>query len=254
MNERKRRALLSPTIERLLQQHNPSIDEGYRRVWETEAKRNANFLRNILPDRIASRLKTPDSIVAEGHPDVSILFADIVNFTHLSGELTPQAVVEMLDGFFTPIDLLCERHSLEKIKTVGDAYMLAGGLETDPAFTHTQRVLDAAFDIITLAQQHPPVAGAPFGVRVGIATGPIIAGVIGRKKVTYDLWGDTVNIASRMCSEAEPMQIAMDELTYLSLSDQIGQLTAEQVEIRGKGSMKIYRISPPSSPGSIATG
>ncbi|MFC4159146.1 adenylate/guanylate cyclase domain-containing protein [Chitinimonas lacunae] len=219
-----------------------SDPSDYRQLWLEASARNAELTRSLLPERLAAQLARPESILAEGHADVTVLFADIVGFTRLAAELTPYAVVELLDSFFGPIDLLCEQLQLEKIKTIGDAYMLAGGLEPDGDGRHTERVLEAALDILTLARRHPPVCGERFAVRIGFATGPVVAGVIGRKKLNYDLWGDTVNLAMRLCDEAVPMEVLFDELSFLSLAGPHGSIGPQVMQIRGKGPVQTYRL------------
>lgn len=223
----------------------PPDAPDYAALWRQEVERNAELVRSLVPERIAGRLNHTGSIVAEGHADVTVLFADIVGFTRMAAELTPYAVVELLDSFFGPIDQLCGQLRLEKIKTIGDAYMLAGGLEPDDDGRHTERVLEAALDILALARRHPPVyEGERFAVRIGFASGPVIAGVIGRKKINYDLWGDTVNIAMRLCDEAMPMGILLDEMSYLNLAAPHGAVGPEEVMVRGKGLVKSYRLDP----------
>ncbi len=224
---------------------------NYQNLWREAALRNQQMLYNILPAHVGVRMAQGDTLIADGYADVSVLFADITNFTLLSSDLTPRAVVELLDDFFTTLDDLCEKHDLEKIKTIGDAYMAAGGLEPrtednvgNGDGNHTERVLAMAQDILAYSRAHAPVMNQPFAVHIGIGTGPVVAGVIGRKKITYDLWGDTVNIAARMCAEAAPMGIAVDELSYLSLLNLKATTSAqvERVEIKGKGSMQVFKL------------
>jgi adenylate cyclase len=232
------------TMRRLIETQEKLKEEAdrYRQMWQTENQRNSDLLKSLVPTHIATKMSRTGSVIAEGYADVTILFADIVSFTKISGDLTPHGVVQLLDSFFTPIDVMCEKYRVEKIKTIGDAYMLAGGLDPNDDGSHTERVICLALDIIDLAKTLPPSEGEPFSVRVGIATGPVIAGVIGVKKVTYDLWGDTVNIAARMCSEAHRLGIAVDDLTYFSVSDHFEFDGPETVEIKGKGALKVYRV------------
>jgi adenylate cyclase len=217
---------------------------NYQKLWRAEAQHHRAVLDSIVPNHIGTRIQRGETLIADGYADVSVLFIDIVNFTHLSSDLTPRGIIELLDGFFTALDQLCEEFALEKIKTVGDAYMAAGGLEPQAEATgdHTQRVLLMAQAALKFATKHPMVLDSPFQIRVGIATGPVVAGVIGRKKITYDLWGDTVNIAARMCSEAAPMGIAVDELTFLSIPELAVKTQVDRVDIKGKGAMQVYRL------------
>lgn len=236
--------VMPETMRRLIETQEKLKEEAdrYRQMWQSENQRNGELLKSLVPAHIAAKMSSTGSIIAEGYADVSILFADIVSFTKISGDLTPHGVVQLLDSFFTPVDVMCEKYRVEKIKTIGDAYMLAGGLDPNDDGSHTERVLCLALDILDLARTLPPVEGVPFEVRVGVATGPVIAGVIGVKKVTYDLWGDTVNIAARMCSEAHRMGIAVDDLTYFSVSEHFRFADPETVDIKGKGALKVYRV------------
>jgi adenylate cyclase len=248
VNETRRRSdevitQLEAALAADAQAHGYSLD--YQNLWRAEAQHHRAVLDSIVPTHIGTRIQRGESLIADGYADVSVLFIDIVNFTHLSSDLTPRGIIELLDGVFTALDQLCEEFALEKIKTIGDAYMAAGGLEpqvADSPGDHTQRVLSMAQAALKFAAQHPAVLDSPFQIRVGIATGPVVAGVIGRKKITYDLWGDTVNIAARMCSEAAPMGIAVDELTFLSIPELADKTQVDRVDIKGKGAMQVYRL------------
>lgn len=187
-----------------------------------------------------------DNVTAWGYADVTVGFVDIVNFTHLCAELTPLSVVSLLDDFFFQLDEFAAHHRLKFIKTIGDAYMLASGLAHDEEGSHTERMLAFAKDVLALAQTHPDVLDTPFEVRIGLATGPVVAGVLRCNSMQVDLWGDTVNLASRLCAKAEPMGLAMEEMTYLSLPEEVKAGIAPQsepVQIKGRGEMKIYRYS-----------
>ena len=184
--------------------------------------------------------------MAWGYADITVCFVDIVDFTHLCAELAPLSVVSMLDDFFFRLDAFAEQHALKYIKTIGDAYMLASGLAHEEATGHTGRMLAFADEALNLARSHPAVQGMPFEVRIGLATGPVVAGVLRNRNMHIDLWGDTVNLAARLCAKARPMGLAMDEMTYLSLSAGAfaGRVSpAEIVMVKGRGEQKIYRYS-----------
>jgi class 3 adenylate cyclase len=187
------------------------------------------------------------SVAAWGYADVTVCFADIVDFTRMCAELTPLGIASLLDEFFGEMDALCERHRLKYIKTIGDAYMLAGGLIHGEDVGHAERVVAFALDALRLAGGRPDVQDMPFGLRIGMATGPVVAGVLrGNNRVHMDLWGDTVNVASRLCALAEPMALSMDELTYLSLTDpasNCGEMSSQRVNVKGRGEVMIYRTS-----------
>jgi adenylate cyclase len=240
--------VIPETMRRLIETQEKLKEEAerYRQMWQSENQRNSDLLKSLVPQHIARKISSTGSIIAEGYADVTVLFADIVSFTKISGDLTPHGVVQLLDSFFTPVDVMCEKYQVEKIKTIGDAYMLAGGLDPEDDGSHTERVVTLALDIIDLARTLPASEGMPFEVRIGIATGPVIAGVIGIKKVSFDLWGDTVNIAARMCSEAHKMGIAVDDLTYFSISEVFKFSGPETLEIKGKGALKVYRVEGPA--------
>ena len=187
------------------------------------------------------------SAMAWGYPDTTVCFVDVVDFTHLCAELTPQAVVSLLDSLFGQLDKLTEQHRLKYIKTIKDAYMLASGVDHDEAAEHTERMFAFVLDVLKLIERHPDVMGMRFMVRIGIASGPVIAGILGGKRMQLDLWGDTVNLASRMCDLAGPMEIVLDEITYLSLSadrQATNTFHQEQAMVKGRGKQTLYRCSP----------
>lgn len=162
-----------------------------------EQERSEKLLLSILPKSIAERLKRAEVNIADTFKDVSVLFADIVGFTELSASLASDEIVTILDRIFTSFDMLAEKHKLEKIKTIGDAYMVVGGLP-DPLENHTSAIAEMALDMLETVNRLAGEMHLPIQVRIGINTGPVTAGIIGRKKFIYDLWGDMVNTASRM--------------------------------------------------------
>lgn len=207
----------------------------------TEKELSDRLLLNILPADIADRLKRQEADIADGHADVSVMFADIVNFTHLSEEMSPNETVLLLNNLFSEFDGLAERFQVEKIKTIGDAYMVAGGLIQQTG-QYVDAVAAMALDMQAFVSRYIAPNGERLALRVGIATGPVVAGVIGRRKFSYDLWGDTVNIASRMCTEAASGQIQVDSVTYRRLHNRFTFDEAHQIQVKGKGPMQVYNL------------
>ncbi len=207
----------------------------------TEKELSDRLLLNILPANIADRLKRQETNIADGHADVSVMFADIVNFTHLSEEMSPNETVLLLNDIFSEFDILVERFEVEKIKTIGDAYMVAGGL-TSQSGQYVDAVAAMALDMQAFVSRYIAPNGERLALRVGIATGPVVAGVIGRRKFSYDLWGDTVNIASRMCTEAVAGNIQVDSVTYRRLHNRFNFDEAYQIQVKGKGPMQVYNL------------
>jgi PAS domain S-box-containing protein len=218
-------------------------DISERRQMETELRQQRQqadrLLINILPYRIAQRLKGGARTIAESLDHVSVLFADLVDFTAASSEMTPRQLVKMLNEVFSMFDQLAEFHRLEKIKTIGDAYMVAGGLPS-PNDGHAEAVAQFALDICEAIQQFPRPDGKTFQIRVGINTGPVVAGVIGRRKFAYDLWGDTVNIASRMETTGESQRIQVTADLYEKLKDKFQFESRGYVAVKGRGQMLTY--------------
>jgi class 3 adenylate cyclase len=190
----------------------------------------------VLPAPIATRLKQHEDVIADGFPDVTVLFADLVDFTRRSQRSCPQQVVQVLDELFSAFDQLTRRHGLEKIKTIGDAYMVAGGLP-EPRPDHAQAVADLALAMQAEVARRTDPSGQPLQARIGIDTGPVVAGVIGRDKFSYDLWGDTVNVASRMESSGVPGCIQVTQRTYQRLRDGYRLQRRGRVAVKGKGEM-----------------
>jgi class 3 adenylate cyclase len=207
-----------------------------------EQRKSDQLLTTILPPHIAQRLKNEAATIADGFPDVSVMFADIVNFTSLAEELAPQQVVAFLDEVFTRLDELAEKHGVDKIKTIGDAYMVAGGLSRDRKGGYEERVADMALEMMDLTRTNDTMRRYNISFHIGLATGPVIAGVIGAKRFIYDLWGDTVNIASRITSEAPPGEILVDKTTYRRLGARYAFGEPQDLMLKGKGEMPVYRL------------
>ncbi len=202
------------------------------------------LLLNILPEPIAIRLKRQETNIADGHADVTVMFADIVNFTHMSEEMSPNETVRLLNDIFSEFDLLAEKHSIEKIKTIGDAYMAAGGLRNANA-QYVDAMADMAIEMQTFVSRYTAPNGEKMSLRVGLATGAVVAGVIGRRKFSYDLWGDTVNVAARMSSEATPGQTQVDAVTFRRLHNRYLFDEMQQIHVKGKGQMQVYNLLGP---------
>lgn len=197
------------------------------------------LLLNILPEPIADRLKHDTRTIAEDFAEVSVMFADIVGFTQIAARLPPIELINVLNQVFSAFDRLSEKHGLEKIKTVGDAYMVVGGLpmrRTD----HAEAIAEMALDMQAALRQFRQETGKDFNIRIGINTGPVVAGVIGIKKFSYDLWGDTVNIASRMESHGLAGEIQVTAATYERLQEQYLLEKRGIILVKGKGEMTTY--------------
>ena len=210
-----------------------------KELLQIEKDKSENLLLNILPKAVADRLKGGERTIANGHATVTVLFADLVGFTELARRTTPADLVSLLNGIFTAFDLLVERHELEKIKTIGDSYMLAGGIPIHRA-DHAQAVADIALEMIQTLSALNAERGTSLRVRIGINTGPIVAGVIGKRKFTYDLWGDTVNLASRMESSGVPGLVHVSESTYEALKGDFDLEERGITQVKGVGEVRTY--------------
>jgi PAS domain S-box-containing protein len=197
------------------------------------------LLLNILPQPIAERLKRNETAIAERFDAVTVLLADLVDFTSLAAKITPTQLVNLLDEIFSAFDRLVEQYNLEKIKTIGDAYMAVGGLPT-PRTNHAEAVADMALAMQQIIINFQKDVKKPFQLRIGINTGDVVAGVIGKKKFSYDLWGDTVNIASRMESEGMAGKIQLTAATYELLKDKYILQPRGNVFIKSRGEMLTY--------------
>ena len=208
---------------------------------QIEQDRAENLLLNILPRSIAERLKAEPSTIADQIDEASILFADVVDFTTLSSRLQPAEVVGILDHLFTHFDLLAENYAVEKIKTIGDAYMVAAGIPT-PRADHARVMALMAIDMREAMRAQGAVGHLNLELRIGISSGPVVAGVIGRKRFLYDLWGDAVNMASRMESHGTPGQIQVTQATYELLKDEFEFESRGRVAIKGKGDVETWYL------------
>lgn len=206
---------------------------------EVEHARSEALLYNLLPQDIAARLKAkPDATIADSLPQVAILFADIVDFTPRSARMQPEEIVEFLNRIFSAYDELAEKHGLEKIKTIGDAYMVAAGMP-NPCTDPVHRVARMAWDMLEITAALPDQVE----IRIGLHTGPAVAGVIGNKKLFYDVWGETVNTASRMESHAEPGRIQVTGAAKSALQDTYGFEPRGAVQIKGLGTVETWWLT-----------
>ncbi len=206
-----------------------------------EHERSESLLLNILPGPIAERLKKGQEVIVDQFSEVTILFADIVDFTKLSARVRPEELVAMLNTLFSAFDRLSDRHGLEKIKTIGDAYMVAAGLP-EPRPDHAEAVAEMALDMQSEVDRLGAELGRPIGLRIGIDSGPVVAGVIGTRKFAYDLWGDTVNTASRMESQGVANGIQLTESAYRRLHDAYYCEARGVIDVKGKGELPTYLL------------
>lgn len=213
--------------------------QAEKELLQIEKDKSERLLLNILPKPIAERLKLGERTIANGHPVVTVMFADLVGFTAMSRRTPPAELVGILNAIFTTFDLLVEKHQLEKIKTIGDSYMLAGGIPLHRD-DHAQAVADVAIEMIAALDRLNAANGTDLKIRVGMNTGPIVAGVIGKRKFTYDLWGDTVNLASRMESSGLPGMIHVSESTYRALNNDFVLVERGMTHCKGIGDIMTY--------------
>jgi adenylate cyclase len=216
-----------------------------------EQAKAENLLLNILPRSIADRLKAQAQPIADQFGSASILFADVVDFTPWSERLAPAEVVGYLDHLFSHFDDLAERHGLEKIKTIGDCYMVAAGVPT-PRPDHARALALMALDMLDAMRSDDEVGRLGLELRVGINSGPVVAGVIGRKRFLYDLWGDAVNTASRMESHGTPGRIQITGATYELLADEFECDPRGTITVKGKGEVEAWYLIGPRSDGAQA--
>ena len=206
-----------------------------------EQKKSENLLLNVLPVNIAQRLKDSQTLIADGHSDVTVMFADITNFTRMTEQMAPKQMVGLLNKIFSWFDSMTDKFGLEKIKTIGDAYMVVGGL-TRNRDDYVKNMVDMALEMQEFISLHPDLVRHNMGIHIGIATGPAVAGVIGSKRFIYDVWGDTVNIASRLADDGKKGEILVDRTTYNRLKDEYQFEPPVIVNMKGKGDVAVYKL------------
>jgi len=207
-----------------------------------EKERSEKLLLNILPPAIAERLKRNEMNIAQGHADVTVMFADIVGFTRMTEELSPVETVKILNDVFSMFDEISDKHRVEKIKTIGDAYMACAGLDAGANIHYADAVGSMALEMQEKVREYRERTGERIEIRIGIGTGPVVAGVIGKRKFIYDMWGDTVNVAFRMAADAYSGAIQVDLMTYRRLHNRFRFDEAHEVEIKGKGRMQVFHL------------
>jgi class 3 adenylate cyclase len=240
-----------------IQLHSEQLEELVRQRTQelfSEKQTSERLLLNVLPGPIADRLKTGESLIVDRFDAVSVLFADIVGFTAMSSRTSPEELVTMLNEVFSAFDRLAEKHGLEKIKTIGDAYMVVAGIP-QPVADHAAAIAHMALDMTAAIAEYSQRVGIDLKLRVGIHTGSVVAGVIGTKKFIYDLWGDTVNTASRMESTGVPGRIQVTEATYALLRELFELEERGPIEVKGKGLMSVYLlVGPRADPDRVSVG
>ena len=216
-----------------------------KQIIEEERDRSDNLLLNILPEETAAELKANGSVKAKKYDAVTVLFTDFKGFTSYSEKLSPEALVETIGFYFSKFDAIIEKYGLEKIKTIGDAYMCAGGLH-DNTKDHAHRMVSAAFEIVEFVEttkKDVTTSELTFDIRIGINTGPVVAGVVGTKKFAYDIWGDAVNVASRMESMSEPGRINISENTYALIKEDAECEYRGERPVKNRGMMIMYFVN-----------
>ncbi len=220
--------------------YNRAADLAEARV-EEERRKVLDLMNLILPAQIAERLQNKQEVIADRFESVTVLFADMVGFTPLSARLPPEKLVAMLDTIFSDFDALLDRHGLEKIKTIGDAYMVAAGVPS-PRKDHAVAVAAAALEMQAAAKARSREWGEAFELRIGIHIGPLVAGVIGKRRFIYDLWGDTVNTAARMESHGIPGEIQVSEDMWHEIHNDFDLAERGVINVKGKGPMRTWLL------------
>lgn len=208
---------------------------------QAEQEKSERLLQNILPSSVIQKLRESPDTIAERYENCTVLFSDIVGFTEMSRQMPAVGVVSLLNEIFSDFDDLADKHQLEKIKTIGDSYMIVGGLP-DPGPDHAERVALFALEMLATIRRYKEKYSLPLELRIGINSGDAVAGVIGKKKFIYDLWGDSVNTASRMESHGLPGQIQVTESTYQLLQKRFKFEDRGTIEIKGLGQVKGYLL------------
>ncbi|MDF3818574.1 adenylate/guanylate cyclase domain-containing protein [Leptospira sp. 96542] len=217
---------------------------------KNEHEKSERLLLNILPRSVAERLKAGEKQIADNYNEVSVLFSDMVGFTSLSLERKPEEVVQIMNTYFAAFDELAVQHGVEKIKTIGDAYMCAAGLPTHQP-NHAILIGRMAVDMLAASKRITAELGLPTGIRIGICSGPVSAGVLGNMKFIYDIWGDTVNMASRMETSAPHNAIQVAESTYNLLKGDFPMQRRGRMKVKGRGEADVYLIGEPEPGQSI---
>ena len=229
-----------------LQDSTSTVLSGVMRELDDERARSHALLLNILPQPIIDRLDAGETTIADRFESVTVLFSDLVGFTSLSSDLEPDVLVTLLNRLFSDFDALCERTEVEKIKTIGDAYLAVGGLPGTRK-DHAAAVAELALGMVEAVERLNEKTARPWRIRIGIHTGPAVAGVIGTRKFVYDVWGDTVNVASRLETSSEPNRIHVSSEVRDVLGDRFRFEPRGGVELKGKGEMATFLLEGPSA-------
>ena len=233
------RARVAATLERkFLRDRDQAITEQLR----VEQGRSESLLRNVLPESVVCRLQRGEKVIADQFDEATILFSDLIGFTALTSRLAPNRVLELLNTIFSGFDSLADEHGLEKIKTIGDAYMAAGGLP-EKRHDHASAVAGMALRMPAIVQAASRDFGQPLGIRIGMHTGPVAAGIIGQNKFIYDVWGDTVNIASRMEHYGEPGKVHISAETRAAIGDAYPVEARQPIDVKGRGRMSTFFLA-----------
>jgi class 3 adenylate cyclase len=222
--------------KKVVEERNSQLEERDQIV-KIEKRKSDDLLLNILPAEVAEELKETGLAHAKKFNNVTVLFTDFVNFTGISQKMSPTELVAEIHKNFSAFDDIIEKHGLEKIKTIGDAYMAACGIHLKSK-DHAQRVINAAFEIRDSIAQSKSV----FQIRIGVNSGPVVAGIVGVNKYAYDIWGDTVNTASRMESSSEPGKVNISESTYALVKDDFTFENRGKITVKGKGEIEMYFV------------
>jgi class 3 adenylate cyclase len=212
-------------------------------VIENKNRENEQLLLNVLPAPIAGRLRGGEQNIADGFDSITVAFADLVDFTRLSSGMPPARLVELLNSLFSRFDEAAVEFGVEKIKTVGDAYMVVCGVPT-PVPDHARRIMRMVIRMVYITREHALEHKVEMKIRVGVNSGPVVAGVIGKSKYIYDLWGDTVNVASRMESSAPPNTIQVTRAVYEALKNEFNFEPRGFVEVKNMGSVEAWVLKP----------
>ena len=233
---------LEANVQRMeeFQDSNSTLLSKLLRDLEAERARSHELLLNVLPQRIIDRLNAGETRIADRHDDATVLFSDFVGFTSISSQLAPSVLVEELDALFRDFDAICDQTGVEKIKTVGDAYLAVGGL-ADEAAASTEAIAEAALRMVEVVADHQ-AHNARWQVRIGLASGPIIAGVVGVSKFAYDVWGDTVNLASRLETTSEPGRIQVSAASAERLEAGYVLEPRGTIDLKGKGPTETFYL------------
>ena len=216
--------------------------KGLMTELDEEKKKSESLLRNILPEPIIQRLNDGETVIADRHDEVSVVFSDFEGFTAISSRMDPTTLVESLNSIFSRFDALSQELGVEKIKTIGDAYLAVAGVPSERP-DHAAAIADMALGMLQALGDANQSLDVPFRIRIGVATGPVVTGIIGTHKFVYDVWGDTVNLASRLETTSEPDRIQISQATAEALGDAFAIEERGEVELKGKGLVSTFFLN-----------